>query len=43
MVQSPAWPVFFPRIDDSQCERIHSFLTAAHCFNDGYVGKLPVA
>ena len=34
---------FFPRIDDSHCDRIHSSLTAVHCFNNGYVGKQSVA
>ena len=38
-----AWPIFFPRIDDSHCNRIHSSLTTVHCFNNGYVGKQPVA
>ena len=28
---------------DSHCDRIHSCLTAVHCFDDGYVGKQPVA
>ena len=37
-----AWPTFSPRIDDSHCDRIHSFLTAVHCFDDDYVGQ-PVA
>ena len=35
--------LFFPRIDDSHCVRIHSFLTAVQCFDSGYVGKQPVA
>ena len=34
---------FFPRIDDSHCDRIHSSLTAVRCFDSGYVGKQPVA
>ena len=29
----------FPSIDDSHCKRIYSFLTAVHCFDNGYVGK----
>ena len=33
---------FFPMIDGSHCDRIHSFLTAVKCFNYGYVGKQPV-
>ena len=27
----------------SHCDRIHSSLTAVHCFNNGYVEKQPVA
>ena len=38
-----AQPIFFPRIDDSHCDRIHSSLSAVRCFNNGYVGKQPVA
>ena len=30
-------------IDDSHCGRIHSSLTAVCCFDNGYVGKQPVA
>ena len=41
-VRSPARPIFFPRIDDSHCDRIHSSLTAVRCFDNGYVGKQPV-
>ena len=43
LVQSSAWPIFFQRIDDSHFDRIHSSLTAVHCFHNGYVGKQPVA
>ena len=43
LVESPAWPILFPRIDDSHCNRIHSSLTTVHCFDNGYVGKQPVA
>ena len=43
LVQSPAWPILFLRIDGSHCNRIHSFPTAVHCFDSGYVGKQPVA
>ena len=43
LVQSPAHPKFFLRIDDSYCDRIHSSLTAVCCFDNGYVGKQPVA
>ena len=39
----PSEPVLFPRIGDSHCDRIHSSLTAVHCFDDGYVGKQPVS
>ena len=42
-VRSPARPIFFPRIDDSHCDRIHSSLTTVRCFDNGYLGKLPVA
>ena len=41
--RSPARPIFFPMIDDSHCDRIHSSLTGVHCFDSGYVGKQPVA
>ena len=41
-VRSPARPIFFPRIDDN-CDRIHSALTTVHCFDNGCVGKQPVA
>ena len=34
---------FCLRIDDRQCDRIHSSLTAVRCFHNGYVGKKPVA
>ena len=43
LVRSPAWQIFFPRIDDSHCHRIHSSLTAVCCFDNGYVEKQPVA
>ena len=36
-VRSPAWPMFFPMIDDCHCDRIHSPLTAFHCFGDGTI------
>ena len=36
-------PRLFPRIDDSHCDRIHSFLTAVRCFDSGHVGKQLVA
>ena len=41
--ESPAWPIFFPRINNSHCDRIHSTLTAVHSFLDGSVGKQPLA
>ena len=41
MVRSLARPLFFPRVDVSHCDRIHSSLTAVYCFDDGYVGKQP--
>ena len=43
LVRFPARPIFFPRIDDSHCDRIHSSLTAVCCFYNGYKGKQPVA
>ena len=43
LVRSRARPIFFPRIDDSNCDRSHSSLTAVHCFDDKYVGKQPMA
>ena len=43
LVRSPARPIFFPRIDDNHCDRIHSSLTAVRCFDNGYVEKQPVA
>ena len=43
LVRSPARLIFFPKIDDSHCDRIHSSLTAVHCFDNGCVGKQPVA
>ena len=36
-----ARPKFFSRIDDSLCDRIHSSLTAVHCFDSKYEGKQP--
>ena len=39
----PSLDNFFPWIDDSHCEKIHSSLTADLCFDDCYVGKQPVA
>ena len=38
-----ARPIFFLRIDDSHCNRIHSSLTAICCFDNGSVRKQPVA
>ena len=29
--------------EDSRCDRIHSSLTAVRCFDNGYLGKQPVA
>ena len=34
---------FFQRIDDGHCDRLHAYLSAGQCFNDGNVGKQPVA
>ena len=30
---------FFPRIDYSHCDRVHSYFTADHCPDNDYVGK----
>ena len=30
-------------LDDSHCDKIHSFLNAKQCFDDNYMGKQPVA
>ena len=38
-----AQPKFLPWIDDSRCDRIHSSLTVVHYFDNGWVGKQPVA
>ena len=35
--------LLIPRIDESHCDRIHSSLIAVCCFDNGYVGKQPVA
>ena len=43
LVRSMARPIFFPRINDSHCNRIYSSLTAVRCFDNGYMGKLLVA
>ena len=43
MVWSLAWLIFFPRIDDSHFDRIHSSFTTVHCFNNSYLGRQPVA
>ena len=43
LVRSTARPIFFPRIDDSHCDRIHSSLTCVCCLDKGYVRKQPVA
>ena len=38
----PAWQKFFPKVDDSHCNEIHSSLTVVRCFHNGYVGKQQV-
>ena len=43
LVRSPARLIFFPRIDDNHCDRNHSSLAAVRCFDNGYLGKQPVA
>ena len=35
-------PIFFSRIDEIHCDRIHSPLTAVRYFYDGYVGQQPM-
>ena len=39
--RSPARPIFFPRINDSHCDMIHSSISLCHCFDEGYVEKKP--
>ena len=39
LVRSSTRPIFFSKIDDSHCDRIHSSLTALRCFGNGYVRK----
>ena len=41
--ETPAQPIFSFRNDEGYCNRIYSYLTTVHCFDDGYVGKQPVA
>ena len=36
-------PIFFVRIDDSHCDSNDSSLTAVYCFDNGYIGKQPMA
>ena len=43
LVQSPAWLIFFPRIDDSHRNGIYSSFNIVCCFENGYVEKQPVA
>ena len=43
LVRCPARPIFLPKTDDSLWGRIHSSLAAVHCFDNGNVGKQPVA
>ena len=43
LVRSSARPIFFPRIDESHRDWIHSSLTAVYYFDSGYVGKQPMA
>ena len=38
----PGLADFFPRMDDSDCDRIYSSLSAVRCFDDCYKKKLPV-
>ena len=39
----PGSDIFFPRIDDSHCDMVHSSPTAIHFFVNDYIGKQPVA
>ena len=39
----PARLIFFPWIDDSHCDRIHSCPTTMLCFSEDYVGNQQVA
>ena len=41
--KTPTRPIFFRRIDERHCDRIHSYLTAVRSFDNGYVVKQPVA
>ena len=43
LVRSQARPIFFSKMDDSHCDRIHSLLNVVHCFENGYVEKQPLA
>ena len=38
-VDPPARPIFFSKIDDSHCDRIHPSLTVFHCFDGGHFKK----
>ena len=43
LIWYPARPILWPGIDDSHGDRIHTSLTTVLCFDNGYVGKQPVA
>ena len=43
LVRSLAYAIFFPRIDESHCDKVHSSLTAVRCCDNSYVGKQPLA
>ena len=43
LFRTPGLANILPEIDSSRHNRIHSSLTAVHGFDDGYVGKQPVA
>ena len=43
LVRSPACSKFFPRIDDSHCDRIQSSFNVVCCFHDGNAGNHPAA
>ena len=39
----PSWSSCFLRIDVKHCDRINFLLKAVLCFDNGYVGKQPLA
>ena len=43
LVRSLDRPIFFWRIGESHCDRIHCSVNAVLCFDNSFVGKQPVA